>query len=226
MDMLLARGQEIESHLRGQQMNLKSLEFLQRRHVRQSVFTGAAECPNHVASEKLMNQVRRGSRSSESGERERWANRNTGLCLRIKFQSITGQEDLKCRAAHLIPVVGQNQYLQLFATQLQHQDPLEPTKQEDFLAQLAQFSSVESLQNMNTQFAGLSSKLDTLIGVTQGNNSSLSALQTLNAGAGLLGKSVRYGSDSSNVGVVDQIKPDNGSILVRIGDQFVPIAIL
>ncbi len=122
------------------------------------------------------------------------------------------------------PVVGQNQYLQLFATQLQHQDPLEPTKQEDFLAQLAQFSSVESLQNMNTQFAGLSSQLNTLIGVTQGNNSSSAALQALNAGAGLLGKSVRYGSDSGDVGVVDQIKPDNGSILVRIGDQFVPIA--
>lgn len=123
------------------------------------------------------------------------------------------------------PVVGQNQYLQLFAAQLQHQDPLEPTKQEDFLAQLAQFSSVESLQNMNAQFSGLSSKLDTLIGVTQGNNnSSLSELQTLNAGAGLLGKSVRYGTDSASVGVVDQIKPDNGSILVRIGDQFVPIA--
>lgn len=122
------------------------------------------------------------------------------------------------------PVVGQNQYLQLFSAQLQHQDPLEPTKQEDFLAQLAQFSSVESLQNMNAQFSGLSSKLDTLIAVTQGNNSSLSELQALNAGAGLLGKSVRYGADNSNVGVVDQIKPDNGSILVRIGDQFVPIA--
>jgi len=122
------------------------------------------------------------------------------------------------------PVVGQNQYLRLFAAQLQHQDPLEPTKQEDFLAQLAQFSSVESLQNMNSQFAGLSSQLNTLIGVTQGNNSSSAALQSLNAGAGLLGKSVRYGSGSQDVGVVDQIKPDNGSILVRIGDQFVPIA--
>ena len=76
---------------------------------------------------------------------------------------------------------------------------------------------------MNTQFAGLSSKMDSLIEVSRG-NSSLSALQTLNAGAGLLGKSVRYGADSADVGVVDQIKPDNGSILVRIGDQFVPIA--
>jgi len=124
------------------------------------------------------------------------------------------------------PIVGQNQYLQLFATQLRHQDPLDPAKQEDFLSQLAQFSSVESLQSMNSQFAGLGTKLDTLIGVTQGNNgsSSLSTLQSLNAGAGLLGKSVRYGTASEDVGIVDQIKPDNGSILVRIGDQFVPIA--
>jgi len=124
------------------------------------------------------------------------------------------------------PIVGQNQYLQLFATQLRHQDPLDPAKQEDFLSQLAQFSSVESLQSMNSQFAGLGTKLDTLIGVTQGNNgsSSLTTLQSLNAGAGLLGKSVRYGTASEDVGIVDQIKPDNGSILVRIGDQFVPIA--
>ncbi len=124
------------------------------------------------------------------------------------------------------PLVGQNQYLQLFATQLKHQDPLDPAKQEDFLAQLAQFSSVESLQSMNAQFAGLGTKLDTLISVTQGSNgeNSLSTLQSLNAGAGLLGKNVRYGTDSKDVGVVDQIKPDNGSILVRIGDQFIPIA--
>lgn len=123
------------------------------------------------------------------------------------------------------PVVAQNQYLQLFATQLQHQDPLEPTKNEDFLAQLAQFSSVESLQNMNSQFTSFGQKLDKLIGVTAGSgNSSLSTLQSLNAGAGLLGKSVQYGPDATNVGIVDQIKPDNGSILVRIGDQFVPIA--
>ena len=128
-------------------------------------------------------------------------------------------------SASFDPVVAQNQYLQLFATQLQHQDPLDPAKQEDFLQQLAQFSSVESLQNMNLQFTSFGQKLDTLIGVTQGGgNSALSTLQSLNAGAGLLGKNVQYGPEANDVGIVDQIKPDNGSILVRIGDQFVPIA--
>ena len=128
-------------------------------------------------------------------------------------------------SASFDPIVGQNQYLQLFATQLQHQDPLDPAKQEDFLQQLAQFSSVESLQNMNTQFTSFGQKLDTLIGVTQGGgNGALSTLQSLNAGAGLLGKSVQYGPEADDFGIVDQIKPDNGSILVRIGDQLVPIA--
>lgn len=123
------------------------------------------------------------------------------------------------------PAVGQTQYLQLFATQLQHQDPLDPVKQEDFLTQLSQFSSVESLQNMNKQFTGLGTKLDSLIEVSRNNRSEdLSALQALNAGASLLGKSVRYGSTDADAGVVDQIKPENGSILVRIGGQFVPIA--
>ncbi|HQX49259.1 MAG TPA: flagellar hook capping FlgD N-terminal domain-containing protein [Planctomycetaceae bacterium] len=142
------------------------------------------------------------------------------------------------------PTVAKTQYLQLFATQLQHQDPLDPVKQEDFLSQLAQFSSVESLQNMSQQFAGLGTKLDSLIAVTKGSgsanesaNADLTALQTLNAGAGLLGKSVRwetsntdavsdssFGASSTGIGVVDQIKPDGGSILVRIGDRFVPIA--
>lgn len=40
-------------------------------------------------------------------------------------------------------------FLQLLVTQMKYQDPLEPTKNEDFLAQLAQYSSLEQMQNMN-----------------------------------------------------------------------------
>jgi len=41
-------------------------------------------------------------------------------------------------------------FLQLLVTQLQHQDPLSPVSNEDFLAQLAQFSSVEQLESINS----------------------------------------------------------------------------
>ncbi|MGB4741540.1 MAG: flagellar hook capping FlgD N-terminal domain-containing protein, partial [Fuerstiella sp.] len=51
--------------------------------------------------------------------------------------------------------LGQSQFLDLFVTQLQYQDPLEPTQQGDFLAQLAQFSQVEGLEKINAKFDNL-----------------------------------------------------------------------
>lgn len=40
-------------------------------------------------------------------------------------------------------------FLNLLVTQLRHQDPLNPTDDKEFLAQMAQFSSLEQMQNMN-----------------------------------------------------------------------------
>jgi len=64
MDMLFARGKEIESHLRGQQMNLKSLEFLRADMSGNQFSQGHQQNDASRRSENLMNQVRRGSRSS------------------------------------------------------------------------------------------------------------------------------------------------------------------
>lgn len=46
--------------------------------------------------------------------------------------------------------MGKNEFLNLLVTQMQYQDPLEPMKNEEFVAQLAQFSSLEQLSNLNT----------------------------------------------------------------------------
>jgi flagellar basal-body rod modification protein FlgD len=57
-----------------------------------------------------------------------------------------------------------NQFLQLLTTQLQNQDPMQPTDPTQFVAQLAQFSTVEqlvqgntTLGTMNTSLSGLAS---------------------------------------------------------------------
>lgn len=46
--------------------------------------------------------------------------------------------------------LGKEQFLQLLVTQLKHQNPMEPTSNEDFIAQLATFASLEQLQDINT----------------------------------------------------------------------------
>ena len=45
--------------------------------------------------------------------------------------------------------LGRDAFLKLLVTQLQNQDPLDPVKNEDFVAQLSQFSSLEQLQQIN-----------------------------------------------------------------------------
>ena len=46
-------------------------------------------------------------------------------------------------------VLNKDDFLNLLITQLQHQDPLNPTDSVEFTAQLAQFSSLEQLANVN-----------------------------------------------------------------------------
>ena len=48
--------------------------------------------------------------------------------------------------------MGQEQFLQLLVAQMQYQDPLEPTSNTEWVAQMATFSMVESLNNMQTAF--------------------------------------------------------------------------
>lgn len=47
--------------------------------------------------------------------------------------------------------MGKDDFFKMMIAQLQHQDPLNPLDGTDFTAQLAQFSSLEQLSNMNTQ---------------------------------------------------------------------------
>lgn len=51
--------------------------------------------------------------------------------------------------------LGKEDFLQLLVTQLQNQDPLQPMENTEFVAQLAQFSSLEQLSNVNEQLSGV-----------------------------------------------------------------------
>lgn len=48
--------------------------------------------------------------------------------------------------------LGKDSFLQLLITQMRYQDPLEPVKDTEYIAQLAQFNALEQMQNLNDKF--------------------------------------------------------------------------
>ena len=49
-------------------------------------------------------------------------------------------------------IMGKDAFFKLLIMQLRNQDPLNPMDDREFIAQLAQFSSLEQLQNLSQQF--------------------------------------------------------------------------
>jgi len=88
---------------------------------------------------------------------------------------VTRYEDVSQKTPVKSNQMGKQDFLTLFTAQLKNQDPLDPVKNEAFVAQLAQFSSLEALTNMQTS-------MDTLA-------KSLGANQMIN-GSSLIGKKV------------------------------------
>jgi len=58
--------------------------------------------------------------------------------------------------------LGESNFLQLLTTQLQYQDPLQPMDDTAFVAELAQFSQLEQLTNLNQTMTGMGNDLSTL----------------------------------------------------------------
>ena len=65
--------------------------------------------------------------------------------------------------------MGKDEFIKLLVAQLKNQDPLDPAKGQEMAAQLAQFSSVEQLMNMNTALASQGAANAQLLGMFQAN---------------------------------------------------------
>ena len=103
--------------------------------------------------------------------------------------------------------VSRGQFLKLLVAQLQAQDPLEPVKDQEFTAQLAQFSTLEGIEKLNANFGDML------------------ALQQVTQGAGLLGKNVTYTlKDGTHTGKVEAFSLADGHLQVKVDGQEVPIA--
>jgi flagellar basal-body rod modification protein FlgD len=75
---------------------------------------------------------------------------NTNATSSSLLKNVSRYEDVKDQAKKTNEEMGKQEFLTLFTAQLQNQNPLEPVKNEAFVAQLAQFSQLEALTNMQT----------------------------------------------------------------------------
>lgn len=81
--------------------------------------------------------------------------------------------------------LGKDDFLKLLITQMRYQDPLSPMDNTQFLAQMAQFSSLEQMQNLNESF-------DQSMLISQSLNNS--------SAAGFIGRHVRASGDGVTLG--------------------------
>ncbi len=57
--------------------------------------------------------------------------------------------------------LGKDQFLTLFVAQLQHQDPMNPMQDSDFMGQMASFSTLEQVSNMASENTKIAQSLTT-----------------------------------------------------------------
>ncbi len=98
--------------------------------------------------------------------------------------------------------LGKDEFMKLLTTQMQYQDPLNPQSDQDFIAQLAQFSSLEQMQNLNSTFNNTSaySLIDKFVEIEH---------------------SEANGEHKSAEGIVDSVKINkNGAQVIIDGQSF------
>ncbi|QWU14172.1 flagellar basal-body rod modification protein FlgD [Paenibacillus sophorae] len=98
--------------------------------------------------------------------------------------------------------LGKDQFLKILVTQLQNQDPMQPMQDKEFIAQMAQFTSVEQLMNISGQLSALN--------------------QSLGSVSGLIGKNVSWLDSSTSQqksGTVDSIVISDGVQYALVGTE-------
>ncbi|NMB38716.1 MAG: flagellar hook assembly protein FlgD [Firmicutes bacterium] len=70
--------------------------------------------------------------------------------MQVPYANAVGYTADKTDNKNEAQVLGKDDFLKLLITQLRHQDPMNPIEDKDFIAQLAQFSSLEQMQQLTT----------------------------------------------------------------------------
>lgn len=105
--------------------------------------------------------------------------------------------------------LGKDQFLSILVAQLRNQDPMQPMQDKDFIAQMAQFTSVEQLMNMSGELSLMR--------------------QSIGSASSLIGKWVQWheydevGQVTTLTGQVDSILSSGGILYSKIGSKEVAL---
>lgn|SRR5690625_3033758 len=104
-------------------------------------------------------------------------------------------------------VLDKHDFLRLLTTQLRYQDPMNPIEDQDFIAQMAQFTSLEQMQNLTDQMAAF----------IQHQNANFVTTQA----ASLVGKKVTVFDEETEetvTGIVETVRFDLGEPILTVDD--------
>jgi flagellar basal-body rod modification protein FlgD len=107
--------------------------------------------------------------------------------------------------------MGRDQFLHLLVTQMRNQNPLDPINDSEFIAQLAQFSTLEGIEKLNANFGDMLK------------------LQQLTQGANLVGRMAIYDRQDSSEpgrGVVQAVTLLGQQLNLVIGNELVPLELV
>lgn len=103
-------------------------------------------------------------------------------------------------------ILGKDDFLRILVTQLANQDPSSPLQDKDFIAQLATFSSLEQMTNLNKAFEKFASN-------------------QINQYTAAIGKEISWtleGNLTPVTGVVTGVSSQNGNYYYLVGNEKVP----
>lgn len=103
--------------------------------------------------------------------------------------------------------MGKDTFLKLLISQIRNQNPLDPIKNENFVAQLAQFSALEAMQQMRASIEDQA------------------RAQQVASAASLIGREIEIvGPDSQPLfGIVEAVKQQDGKVYLSVGKTLVGV---
>ncbi|EMF92704.1 flagellar hook capping FlgD N-terminal domain-containing protein [Leptospira santarosai] len=90
---------------------------------------------------------------SQQANRDRYLEGDRSFNIRNHMENLEKEEKNGLKGIEIrstVKSLGKDDFLKLLITQLSSQDPTNPVKDQDFIAQMAQFSSLEQMSNIST----------------------------------------------------------------------------